>query len=83
MVAYFSTIFAEYVAYPIEVVRRRRVLINSKESFLKYAMKIWQKEGAKGFYRGAAVVPVQSVMWSLILLLFDTKGVNFQTEVLR
>jgi hypothetical protein len=41
VVAYFSTIFAEYVAYPIEIVRRRRVLVNSKESFMQYAMKIW------------------------------------------
>ena len=53
--------------------------MNSQESFLEYAQKIWQKEGLKGFYRGASVVPLQSVMWSVALLIFDTKGVQFES----
>ena len=56
--------------------------MNSQESFLEYAQKIWQKEGLKGFYRGASVVPLQSVMWSVALLIFDTKGVQFESYVL-
>ena len=51
------------------------MLVNSHQSFFEYAQKIGQKEGLKGFYRGASVVPLQSVMWSVALLIFDTTGV--------
>jgi hypothetical protein len=40
-IAYLCTIFAEYLTYPVEIVRRRRIAINAQEGFLPYASRIW------------------------------------------
>jgi len=76
-VAYLSTIAAEYVVYPIQTIRRRRIIMNAKEGFFTYGKNIWKKERVKGFYKGATVVPIQSIAWALVLILFDTAGMGF------
>lgn len=43
MIAYFCTIFSEYLTYPVEIVRRRRIAINAQERFLSFAKNIWKK----------------------------------------
>ncbi len=77
VIAYLSTIVAEYLVYPIEIIRRRRIVMNAKEGFLKYARNVWRKEGITGFYKAASVVPIQSLTWALVLIVFDTAGIGF------
>lgn len=51
--------------------------MNAKETFFTYARSIWKKEGFKGFYKAASVVPFQSITWAFVLILFDTAGIGF------
>ena len=76
LVAYLSTIVAEYLVYPIEIIRRRRIIMNAKEGFLMYGRNVWKKEGIAGFYKAATIVPIQSLAWSLVLIVFDTAGIG-------
>jgi len=76
-VAYLSTLLAEYVAHPIEVIRKRRIVMNAKEGLLRYGGRIWKSEGMGGFYKGASVLPIQSVTWAMVLILFDTAGLRW------
>ena len=75
-VAYASTLLAEYVTHPIEVIRKRRIVMNDKEGLLRYSHSVWKREGMGGFYKGASVLPIQSVTWAMVLLLFDTAGLK-------
>lgn len=77
IIAYFCTIFADCVTYPVEIVRRRRICIDAKENFFKYGKQIWCQEGLKGFYKGASLIPIQSVSWAVLLMVFDTAGLHF------
>lgn len=73
-IAYICAAAAGGINYPIDIIRKRRILINSKESFLNFASKIWNSEGIKGFYKGSKLIPLQSITGSVILLIFDTAG---------
>jgi hypothetical protein len=46
-----------------------------KESLLKFAQRVFQREGVKGFYKGAKLILPQSVTGAVILMLFDTAGI--------
>ncbi len=76
-VAYLSTLLAEYLVHPLEVIRKRRILMNAREGLLKYGRSIWKNEGIGGFYKGASVLPIQSVTWAMVLILFDTAGLKW------
>lgn len=64
------------MVYPIEIVRKRRIAIDARQNFARYGSSIWKKEGIKGFYKGSAIVPFQSIGWAMSLILFDTAGKN-------
>ena len=34
----------------------------------------------RGFYKGAAVVPIQSITWAMVLIIFDTAGVGIEVS---
>jgi hypothetical protein len=40
-IAYLCAILSELATYPIEITRRRRIVVNAKEGLYKYGMKIW------------------------------------------
>lgn len=76
-VAYLSTLLAEYVVHPIEVIRKRRIVMNAKEGLVKYGRSVWKNEGMGGFYKGGSVLPIQSMTWAMVLILFDTAGLRW------
>lgn len=61
--------------------RRRRIVINSELGFFDFSRNVWNQEGVRGFFRGASIVPIQCVTWSMALLIFDTAGLTFETAV--
>ena len=79
-IAYICAAIAGGICYPIDSIRRRRILINSNENFLSFGAKIWQKEGVKGFYKGSHLIPLQSLAGAVILLIFDTAGLSVNQE---
>lgn len=76
LIAYLCTLGSELVTFPIEGIRRRRIIINSKKGFLGYAQKVFKEGGLKAFYRGWKVVPFQSITWGIVLIVFDTAGIE-------
>ena len=78
-IAYCSTILSEGVVFPFEIIRRRRILTNSTLGLLQYARKVLKEEGIRGFYRGSPVLPFQSITWAIVLIIFDTAGINSET----
>lgn len=72
MIAYLSAVLAGGICYPLDLVRRRRIMGSEKVGGLEFCLGIWRKEGLKGFYRGAKLIPAQSLTGAAILLLFDT-----------
>jgi len=44
---------------------------------MRYGKKIWKNEGLSGFYKGIGVVPIQSIIWATVLIIFDTAGIGF------
>ena len=76
LIAYFCAVTAGAICYPIDIIRRRRILINSTEKFLSFGSKIWRSEGVRGFYKGSKLIPLQSLAGAAILLIFDTAGLS-------
>ena len=74
LLAYLCASLAGGICYPIDIVRKRRILLNSAERFLTFASNIWRHEGIKGFYKGSGLIPLQSITGTVILLIFDTAG---------
>lgn len=79
-IAYICASVAGGICYPIDIVRRRRILINSTENYLSFSSKIWKHEGLKGFYKGSNLIPLQSITGAIILLIFDTAGLTVSEE---
>ena len=75
-IAYICAAIAGGICYPIDIIRRRRILINSSDNFLTFSSKIWKHEGIKGFYKGSHLIPLQSIAGAVILLIFDTAGLS-------
>ena len=75
-IAYICAAIAGGICYPIDIIRRRRILINSHENFFSFSSKIWRHEGIKGFYKGSHLIPLQSITGAVILLIFDTAGLS-------
>jgi hypothetical protein len=75
LVAYLSAVVAGGICYPLDLVRRRRIVGNERGGALEFSRSILRKEGVKGFYRGAKLILPQSLAGAAILLLFDTNGV--------
>jgi solute carrier family 25 (mitochondrial adenine nucleotide translocator), member 4/5/6/31 len=80
LVAYLCAVTAGAICYPIDIVRRRRILINSTEKFFSFGSKIWKSEGIRGFYKGSKLIPLQSLAGAAILLIFDTAGLSCSKE---
>lgn len=74
LVAYLSAVVAGGVCYPLDLVRRRRIVGNERGGVVEFSRSILQKEGVRGFYRGAKLILPQSLTGAAILLLFDTAG---------
>lgn len=72
--AYLCASLAGGICYPVDIVRKRRILLNSPLSFWAFASKIWRYEGFRGFYKGSGLIPLQSITGTVILLIFDTAG---------
>lgn len=72
MAAYLSAALAGGICYPLDLVRRRRIMGSERLGGTEFCLGIWRKEGIKGFYRGAKLIPAQSLTGAAILLLFDT-----------
>ena len=79
LIAYGCAMLAGAICYPLDIVRRRRILINSNKNFMNFGSNIWKHEGISGFYKGSKLIPLQSLAGALILLIFDTAGFG-QTE---
>lgn len=75
-IAYLCAAVAGCICYPIDIVRRRRILLNSSDNFLGFCSKIWKQEGIRGFYKGSKLVPLQSLAGAVILMMFDTAGLQ-------
>jgi hypothetical protein len=73
-VAYLSAVVAGGVCYPLDIVRRRRIVGNGREGGLAFCRAILKKEGVRGFYKGAKLILPQSLTGAAILLLFDASG---------
>jgi hypothetical protein len=75
LIAYTCAVIAGGICYPLDSIRRRRIMINSNESLSCFAKKVWSKEGLKGFYKGSKLILPQSLTGAIILMLFDTTGI--------
>ncbi|CAM6001636.1 unnamed protein product [Sphagnum balticum] len=69
--AYISAVSAGAICYPLDSLRRRRIVRNCSKNVALFAREIVQTEGFKGFYKGARLILPQSVVGAVILLLFD------------
>lgn len=47
---------------------------------MRYSSNIWKEEGARGFYKGSKLIPIQSLAGAIILLIFDTAGFGFSQQ---
>lgn len=72
MVAYLSAVVAGSICYPLDLIRRRRIMGSERLGGIEFCVGVWRKEGIRGFYRGAKLIPAQSLTGAAILLLFDT-----------
>jgi len=75
MVSYASVFVAILLTYPSDTVRRRMMLTSCQNykynGFADCCRKIWEKEGAKGFYMGAPMIFLQSATGATIYFMFD------------
>jgi solute carrier family 25 (adenine nucleotide translocator) protein 4/5/6/31 len=74
-IAYLCAIVAGGICYPLDIIRRRRIMVNGNHSLLQFSKGIFRKEGIRGFYKGAKLILPQSLTGAIILLLFDTNGI--------
>lgn len=72
LAAYLSAVVAGGICYPLDIVRRRKIVGDERGGALAFSKKILKKEGVKGFYKGAKLILPQSLTGAAILLLFDT-----------
>lgn len=79
LVAYMSAVIAGGICYPLDLVRRRRIVSNERGRVWAFCREILAKEGVKGFYKGAKLILPQSLTGAAILLLFDTSGLPIFT----
>ena len=79
-IAYICAAIAGSICYPIDIVRRRRILINSTENIFSFGSRIWKHEGFKGFYKGSHLIPLQSITGAVMLLIFDTAGLRVSQD---
>lgn len=75
LIAYICSVTAGSICYPLDILRRRRIMSEQKESLLIFGQKIFHREGVKGFYKGAKLILPQSITGAIILMLFDTTGI--------
>ncbi len=78
LIAYFCSVFAAIVCYPLEVVNKRRICVDSRMGAIKFGIDVWRREGFKGLYKGYQVLPIQALTGAVILMLFDTSAQNHQ-----
>ena len=71
-IAYSCSIVAGVLCYPLDSLRRKKMVANSQERLGQFARKVVAEEGVRGLYRGSHLMPVQSVVGALILLAFDS-----------
>ena len=71
VIAYGCSIIAGVLCYPLDSLRRKRIVTDSKERMSIFARKVVADEGFRGLYRGSNLMPVQSVVGAIILLTFD------------
>jgi hypothetical protein len=64
----------------MDIVRRRRILLNTNDNFFNFSSRIWKREGIKGFYKGSHLIPLQSITGAAILMIFDTAGIQVSEE---
>ena len=75
-IAYLCASVAGVICHPIDIIRRRRILINSSQNVISFSSNVWKQEGLKGFYKGSHLIPFQSIAGAIILLMFDTAGLG-------
>jgi len=71
LIAYFSAVLAGTICYPLDILRKRRITLNTNENIFSFGKKIFAKEGITGFYKGGKLIFPTSLCGALILLLFD------------
>lgn len=75
LIAYTCSLIAGGICYPLDSVRRRKIVTNSNDSILSYSKNILKTEGVRGFYKGSKLILPQSLSGAIILMLFDTAGI--------
>ena len=72
VVAYLSGLFSGFLVYPMETIRKRKIISNKSINQVALFSEIVEKEGVRSLYRGFSLAPVQSLAGSAILLYFDS-----------
>jgi len=80
LIAYTCAVVAGGICYPLDSIRRRRIIINSNDNIFSFADKIWKREGLKGFYKGSKLILAQSFAGAVILILFDNTHLPIHTQ---
>lgn len=65
---------AGLVVYPIETIRKKKVLSEKGYSYGALIKRTFTREGLMGFYRGCVLTPFQSLTGACILMYFDSKS---------
>ena len=73
-IAYLCSVLAGGICYPLDLIRRRRIMGSEEGNVMSFAKGIFRREGVKGFYKGAKLILPQSLTGAVILLLFDSNG---------
>lgn len=76
MTAYTSAVIAGSICYPLDILRKRRIMLNTNENIFTFGKNILKKEGIKGFYKGGNLIFPTSICGAIILLVFDTASSN-------
>lgn len=79
-IAYLCAVVAGGICYPLDLIRRRRIMGSEDSNVMSFAKGIFRREGVKGFYKGAKLILPQSLTGAAILLLFDTNGLPLFNE---
>ena len=69
--AYVSGLFAGLLVYPMETIRKRKILSEGKNTGASLVSLIIKAEGVRGLFRGCMLTPLQSLAGAAILLYFD------------
>lgn len=73
MAAYAAGLTAGLSVFPIETIRKKKILSYSKINYTSVFFKTLKNEGVKGFFRGCSLVPVQALCGASVLMYFDSK----------